>query len=160
MVRERTISGTTLVVAALVVTVAVTGISLLLGPALREDVRQVTSPRTLREPVATGSYGGRTWEAVGRYDGSANCVELRLDGQVLERACDAGDRMLSTAISPDGPIVAYGVAPETQTAVTVTLDDQSEVSVPTAAGDLGFPVSFWAVELPPGRRLLSADVAP
>ena len=155
---ERTISGRTLVAVALGVTVVVVLAGVLLGPPLREDVLQLDVPRTLREPIAAGQHDGRAWEAVGRYDGSANCVELRYGSRTLHRACDTGDRAASRQLAADGPTVAYGVAPETQTSVTVTLDDGSDIVTPAAAGDLGFPVAFWAVELPPGRAMRSVDV--
>lgn len=155
---ERTLSGRALVIGAAVVTVLVVAGGVFLGPPLREEVRQLDVPRTLREPVATGEYRGEVWEAVGRYDGTANCVELRLQAETLHRACDTGDRAAARQLPPDGPIVAYGVAPEGQPSVTVTLDNGEEVVTPAVAGDLGFPVGFWAVELPAGRSLQSVDL--
>lgn len=147
-------------VGGLIVTALVVAGGVVLGPPLREDVRQTDVPRTLREPVAAGQHDGQVWEAVGRYDGAANCVELRFGGETLHRACDAGDRVASRQLPPDGPAIAYGVAPDDQTDVTVVLDDGEEITTATVAGDLGFPVSFWAVELPVGRRLRGADVGP
>lgn len=149
--RERTVSGRGLVLWALVVAIAVTGASVVFGPALREDVRQEQSPRTLREPIATGAFNGAVWEAVGRYDGTANCVELRFTADVLGRACDVGEQPQRTTRLPDGgPTIAYGIAPETATRHTVHLDNDTTVSAPVKAGELGFPVGFWAVELPAG----------
>ena len=156
-VQERSVSGAALVVGSLLVIFVIVGAGMVFGPALRQDVRQTQVPRTLREPVASGRYDGQVWEAIGRFDGTANCVELRFRGETLDRACDVGDRVVNGQIPPDGPIVAYGVAPEDQAVVAVTLDDGSLVEAPTAAGDLGFPVSFWAVELPEGRQMRSAD---
>ena len=147
-----------MVVAGLVVTVLVVLSALVLGPALREDVRQLDAPRTLREPIASGEYDGGVWEAVGRYDGSANCVELRYEAETLHRACDVGDQAATRRIGADGPTIAYGVVPEEQPSVTVTLDDGQELVTPAVAGELGFPVGFWAVELPPGRSMRSVDV--
>ena len=156
-VRERTISGRRLVGWGLGITLLVVLAGVFLGPPLREDVRQTQVPRTLREPIADGIYQGQIWEVVGRYDGTGNCAELRYRGETLHRACDIGDQVANRQIPPDGPVVAYGVAPEEQSAVTLTLDDGATLEVPTAAGDLGFPVAFWAVELPAGRRLQAAD---
>jgi hypothetical protein len=153
----RTISGRTLVTLGLLVAALVVLGGVLLGPPLREDVLQLDVPRTLREPIASGRYQGQVWEAVGRYDGTANCVELRYRSSTLHRACDVGDRVASRRVGPGGPTIAYGVAPETQSSVTVTLDDGSQITTPAVAGDLGFPVAFWAVELPPGRALRAAD---
>ena len=155
---ERTISGRALVGFALLVTVLVVLGGLFLGPPLREDVRQLDVPRTLREPIASGQHQGEVWEAVGRYDGAANCVELRYGSETLHRACDVGDRVASRDLGDGGPTIAYGVAPETQSTVTVLLDDGERLEAPTVAGDLGFPVSFWAVELPEGRAMRAADV--
>lgn len=157
-VAERTISGRALVIGAIVLTVLVVLGGVFLGPPLREDVRQLDVPRTLREPVATGQHQGQVWEAVARYDGAANCVELRYGSETLHSACDVGDPVAARQIPPNGPTVAYGVAPETQPSVTVTMDNGTQVVAPTTAGDLGFPVGFWAVELPPGRSLRSVDV--
>lgn len=150
--RERTVSGRALVVAGLVVTLLVTAASLLFGPGLREEVRQEQRPRTLREPVAAGEHAGQAWEAVGRYDGTANCVELRYEAQVLGRACDAGDPQRATELPDGGPTIAYGVAPEDQSVYALPLDNGEELSVPVQAGELGFPVGFWATELPDGAR--------
>lgn len=156
--RERTVSGRALVVGGLLVAALVTGASIVFGPALREDVRQEQSPRTLREPIATGTHGGDVWEAIGRYDGTANCVELRFRTRVLGRACDAGEEPLRTTTLPDGgPAIAYGIAAETATETTLELDDGSTVSTPVRAGDLGFPVGFWAVQLPPGTQVQAAE---
>lgn len=149
----RTVSGRALVVVAVLLVSGVVSAGVLLGPQLREDVRQEQQPRTLREPVAAGEHGGQAWEAVGRYDGEANCVELRYLGEVLGRACDTGPTLTQTRIPPDGPVVAYGVVDETQTSVSLTLDDGAVVQAPAEAGDLGFPVSFWAAQLPAGRRV-------
>lgn len=151
---ERTISGRSLVVWGLAVAVVVTAISIVFGPGLREQVRQEQGPRTLREPVATGTYEGQVWEAVGRFDGTANCVELRYLGDVLGRACDAGEPpQTTTALADDGPQVAYGIAAEDAAQVTLTLDDGATVTAPVRAGELGFPVGFWAAELPPGASV-------
>lgn len=152
-VDERGISGRWIVGAGLAVAVIVTIAAVVLGPPLREQVRQEQQPRTLREPVASGTHLGDVWEAVARYDGSANCVELRFRGEVLDRACDAGPRRTQTSLPDDGPVVAYGVAAEEVTSVEVPLDDGSVVTAPAVGGDLGFPVSFWALELPDGNGL-------
>jgi hypothetical protein len=155
---ERTISGRALVVAGMTVTVLVVLGGVFLGPPLRDDVRQLDVPRTLREPIATGQHQGQVWEAVGRYDGAANCVELRYQSETVHRACDTGDRAASRRLGPDGPTIAYGVAPETQPRATVTLDNGEQIVTPVVAGDLGFPVGFWAVELPSGRGMRTVDV--
>ena len=152
-VGERSVSGRTLVIAALVVMAAVTATSVVFGPGLREQVRQEQRPRTLREPIASGTHEGQIWEAVGHYDGTANCVELRYRGDVLGKACDAGPRVTATALPSGGPTIAYGVAPESATQHDVRLDDGTSVTTSVTAGDLGFPVGFWAVELPPGATL-------
>lgn len=150
---ERTVSGRTLVVVGLVVAVLVTAASLIWGPGLREDVRQEQDPRTLREPVATGLHAGQPWEAVGRYDGTSNCVELRYLAEILDRACDTGPTQLATSLPDGGPTIAYGVAPEEESTFAVRLADGEELSAPVVAGELGFPVGFWAVELPAGAEL-------
>ena len=151
---ERSVSGRTLVVVALVVILLVTAFSAIFGPALREQVRNEQRPRTLREPIASGEYNGQIWEAVGHFDGTANCVELRYLGKVLDRACDTGAQpVLATALAGSGPTVAYGIAPEDADTYEVQLDNGDEISVPVMAGDLGFPVGFWAVQLPAGTAL-------
>ena len=154
---ERTISGRMLVVVGLIVAAVVTLASIVWGPALREEVRQEDSPRTLREPIASGEYQGQVWEAVGRFNGQANCVELRYRGAVVDSACDDQPQSKQTQLPPEGPVIAYGVAAEDRSSVTVTLDDDTSVQAPAVAGELGFPVSFWAVELPPGRSVQQAD---
>ena len=151
---ERSVSGRKLVVGALIVIVAVTAVSVIFGPALRERVRDEQRPRTLREPVATGEHQGQVWEAVGRYDGEANCVELRYAGETLDRACDTGaPTMTATTLPNGGPTVAYGVAPDGTDDFDVPLGSGEDLNVPVAAGDLGFPVGFWAVQLPSGETL-------
>ena len=150
---ERTVSGRTLVVVGLVVTVLVTAASLIFGPGLRDEVRQTTAPRTLREPIATGLHAGRPWEAVGRYDGSANCVELRYLAEILDRACDTGPVQNATTLADNGPTIAYGIAPEDASTFDVELTGGESISAPVIAGELGFPVGFWAVELPEGAEL-------
>lgn len=151
---ERSVSGRKLVVGALIVIVAVTAVSVVFGPALRERVRDEQRPRTLRDPVASGQHEGQVWEAVGRYDGEANCVELRYAGETLDRACDAGaPRMTATTLPDGGPTVAYGVAPDGTDDFDVPLAGGDDLTVPVAAGDLGFPVGFWAVVLPSGETL-------
>lgn len=147
---ERSVSGRALVVSGLVVAALITAAAVVLGPPLREDVRQEERPRTLREPVAAGEHGGETWEAVARYDGTANCVELRYRGEVLGRACDVGPTEASTTLPADGPTIAYGVADETAARTEVVLSDGSTARTDVVAGDLGFPVGFWALQLPPG----------
>lgn len=150
---ERTVSGRTLVVVGLAVTVLVTAASLILGPGLRDDVRQEQDPRTLREPVATGLHAGQPWEAVGRFDGTSNCVELRYLAEIVDRACDTGPVAQVTTLPDGGPTIAYGVAPEDATTFAVELAGGEEMSAPVVAGELGFPVGFWAVELPAGAEL-------
>ena len=151
---ERSVSGRKLVTVALVVIVLVTAASAVFGPALRDRVRDEQRPRTLREPIATGEHQGQVWEAVGRFDGEANCVELRYAGEVLDRACDAGaPRMRATKLADGGPTVAYGVAPDGAEDYDVPLAGGDTVNVPVAAGDLGFPVGFWATLLPEGTSL-------
>ena len=151
---ERIVSGRKLVLGALIVTVLVTAVSLIFGPALRERVRNEQGPRTLRDPVATGEHEGQVWEAVGRFDGEANCVELRYAGKVLDRACDKGaPTMTATALPNGGPTVVYGVAPDNAEDFDVPLAGGEELNVPVAAGDLGFPVGFWAALLPEGAEL-------
>ncbi len=152
--RERTVSGRGLVIVGLVVALLVTGASIVFGPGLREDVRQEQSPRTLREPIASGTHQGDAWEAVGRYDGEANCVELRFRSDVLGRACDTGDpNQRTTQLPGDGPTVAYGVASEDATRITLKLDDGTSVTAPVVAGELGFPVGFYGVNLPEGTAV-------
>lgn len=151
---ERSVSGRKLVLGALIVVVLVTAVSVVFGPALRDRVRDEQRPRTLREPIAAGQHEGQVWEAVGRYDGEANCVELRYAGQTLDRACDTGaQRMVATTLPNGGPTVAYGVAPDNTEDFDVPLEGGEELNVPVAAGDLGFPVGFWAVLLPSGETL-------
>lgn len=152
---ERTVSGRLLIVVGLTVTALVTAASVVWGPGLRDQVRQEQSPRTLREPIATGSYAGGVWEAVGRFDGRANCVELRLGSDILDRACDQGPAVKSTALPDGGPTVAYGVAPEDATQIDVPLTNGEQVTAEVVAGELGFPVSFWAVEIPAGTKAVS-----
>lgn len=154
---EPTVSGRKLVTIGLAVTAVVIAAGLIWGPSLREQVRQETGPRTLREPVASGTYEGQVWEAVGRYDGTGNCVELRYKDQVVDRACDIGPTQAQSKLPPEGPVVVYGVAAEEQTSVTLVLDDGTEVEAPAVAGDLGFPVSFWATALPDGRHVDRTD---
>lgn len=150
---ERTVAGRTLVVVGLIVALVVTAASILFGPALRDQVRQEQAPRTLREPVATGLHQGQPWEAVGRFDGVANCVQLRYLSKILDQACDTGPRQLVTTLPDDGPTIAYGVAPETERSHRVALDNGDVVEAPVTAGDLGFPVGFWATEIPAGTTL-------
>jgi hypothetical protein len=150
---ERTVSGRSLVVAGLVVVALVTAASFVLGPGLRNEVRQSQDPRTLREPIAEGMHQGQPWEAVGRFDGTANCVELRYLGKILDRACDSGPATVTTAVPRGGPTVAYGTTDDEAATHTVSLDNGEQLDVPVKAGDLGFPVGFWAVELPAGTGL-------
>jgi hypothetical protein len=155
---ERTFSGTLLVVIGLVFTVLVVGTGLVFGPSLRDQVRQETRPRTLREPIAEGrTRNGESWEAVARYDGTDNCVELRLGDDVLDRACDepGGEPVRDITVTqvPDGPAVGYGVADEGVPAVNVVLEAGTTITVPVKAGELGFPVGFWAAELPGDERI-------
>src|SRR5688572_19544718 len=148
---ERTVSGRALVVAGLIVAVLTTAVAVVFGPALRDAVRQEQSPRTLREPVAIGSAGGTAWEAVGRFDGTANCVELRANNEILDRACDTGPTVQTTELG--GRTIAYGVAAEDATEKALALDNGDEITVAVHAGELGFPVGFWAVQLPEARTL-------
>lgn len=158
--QESTVSGRVLVIVGVVVAVMTVVASFAWGPGLREEVRQSTQPRTLREPIASGRHDGQIWEAVGRYDGEANCIELRFRSEVLDRACDRANPLQQTPLPADGPVVAYGVAGERQPSVTVTLDDGTSLQTPTRAGDLGFPVSFWGLELPPGTTVTTTDAQP
>ena len=148
---ERSVSGRAIVVVGLVMAAIVTATAILFGPGLREEVRQEQRPRTLREPVAAGTAGGEVWEAVGRYDGTANCVELRHGGDTIDRACDTGPELRSTTL--DDVTVVYGIAPESAPDQTLQLDNGETVVTPVVAGELGFPVGFWAVELPEGTTL-------
>ena len=152
---ERTVSGATLVVVGLVVAVIVTMSAIAFGPGLREEVRQEQAPRTLREPIATGTAGGEVWEAVGRYDGTANCVELRHGGETIDRACDTGPKLQTTTL--DEVTVVYGVAPESTPEKNLLLDNGETVVTPVVAGELGFPVGFWAVELPEGTTVVGTQ---
>lgn len=151
---ERSISGRALVVGALVIVLIITAAAVIFGPALRDAVRQEQHPRTLREPIAAGQHDGQVWEAVGHFDGTANCVELRFRGDVLDRACDTGTADVAATALPDGgPTVAYGIAAEDAAQQQVELDSGEVITTPVVAGDLGFPVGFWAVKLPEGAAL-------
>jgi hypothetical protein len=150
---ERTVSGRSLITWLMALVVAMTGAALVLGPGLRERVLQEERPRTLREPIATGMYDGHPWEATGHFDGSANCVELRYRAEVLGSACDTGPEVTTSRVGADGPTVAYGIAPETATRVAVDLDNGDAVRAAVKAGDLGFPVGLWAVEVPEGAQV-------
>lgn len=151
---ERSVSGRALVITGLVVVAIVTAVGAVFGPGLRQQVLQEDRPRTLREPVAAGEHNGQVWEVVGRYDGAANCAQLRFDGEDLDRACDTGAPAVTATTLPDGgPTIAYGIAAEDASEHTVVLNDGEEISAPVVAGDLGFPVGFWAVELPDGAGL-------
>ncbi|MGH3665311.1 MAG: hypothetical protein ACRDU8_04350, partial [Egibacteraceae bacterium] len=115
--RERTLSGRALVIGGAVVMLAFLVVALTMGPGLRQDVLQETHPRTLREPIATGEAARGTWEAVVRYDGTANCVEVRYLEQVFDRACDTagGEGPLldaGSATLPGSKPIVYGVAAE------------------------------------------------
>ncbi|MPZ73402.1 MAG: hypothetical protein GEU74_09250 [Nitriliruptorales bacterium] len=157
---ERTVSGRGLIIVGLVVIAAVTVAGVVLGPGLREQVRQEQRPRTLREPVAAGSYAGHPWEAIGHYDGTKNCVELRYRGVELGQACDTGPPVQSTRVGADGPVVAYGTAPETSSEMAVSLDNGELVRAPVKAGDLGFPVGLWAAEIPGDAAVVATEPAP
>ncbi|HVM18406.1 MAG TPA: hypothetical protein VM307_00435 [Egibacteraceae bacterium] len=150
---DRTVSGRALVIAAAAVVVAVTAASQIFGPDLREQVLQEQQPRTLREPIATGRHDGQVWEAIARFDGTANCVELRYRAEVLDRACDTGPPRQTTRIPAGGPAVVYGTADEDADHVVLQLADGQQLDVPVRAGELGFPVGFWATELPAGAEL-------
>lgn len=160
---ERTISGNWLVIVGLVVTTVFVFGSTVLGPVLREDVQQLTSPRTLREPIETGeTAAGQTWEAVAHFDGKANCLELRYGGKILDRACDDTDagkpvRDITATHVPDGPVVAYGLAAEGVESVDVVIEAGTTISVPVKAAELGFPVGFWATALPEGESLYNVE---
>ncbi|MDP9406187.1 MAG: hypothetical protein M3O86_06240 [Actinomycetota bacterium] len=156
-VGERSVSGRALIVVSLVVVALFMGAGVVLGPGLREQVRQETRPRTLREPIATGTVAGATWEAVARFDGAANCVELRLRAEVLGRACDAGaPAFTTTRLTDGGPGVAYGVTDEAARRVALDLDSGARLTAPVRAGELGFPVGFWATTLPAGATVVGA----
>ena len=146
-------SGRTLVIASLAFVAVIIAVSALFGPQLREAVLQEQRPRTLREPIATGLHDGQPWEAIGHFDGVSNCVELQYRAKTLGRACDGDDRVTVTTLPQDGPTVAYGVAAEDWAGVTLTLDDGEDVAAAAKAGELGFPVSFWATEIPAGRAV-------
>ena len=156
---ERTISGRSLTLWLLALVLAITGAAFVLGPGLRERVLQEERPRTLREPIATGMYAGHPWEAIGHFDGTANCVELRYRAEVLGSACDTGEQIQTTPVAEDGPTVAYGIAAETATMVELVLDSGETVSAPVEAGDLGFPVGLWATEIPDGATVVEANPA-
>ena len=153
---ERTVSGRTLVAGAGVLLAILLLIEVLFGPTLVDQVRQEQRPRTLREPVAAGEVAGQPWEAVGRFDGTANCVELRYGEAVLDRACTPGGQgedgvgAVMTTTVPEGPTVVYGTAGEDLPAVEVRLDDGTTLQARVQAGDLGFPVGFWALPVPDG----------
>ena len=149
----RSVSGRTLVIGSLAFVAVVIAVSVLFGPQLREAVLQEQRPRTLREPIATGLHEGQPWEAIGHYDGTANCVELRFRAKTLGKACDGDDRVSVTTLPDGGPTVAFGVADETWTQVTLTLDDGEDLVTQAKAGELGFPVSFWAAEIPQGSTV-------
>jgi hypothetical protein len=150
---ERSVSGRTLVIGSLAVVAVIIAISALFGPQLRSAVLQEQRPRTLREPIATDEHNGQPWEAIGHFDGTANCVELRYRGETLGKACDAGDPVVVTVLPDDGPTVAYGTAAEEWTRVRLVLDDGEELVAEAKAGELGFPVSFWALEIPAHRTV-------
>ena len=154
---ERTVSGRWMIVWLLALVTVVTAAAVALGPGLRERVLQEERPRTLREPIATGMYDGHPWEAGGRYDGTANCVELRYRSDVLGRACDTGPALQTTRVGSDGPTVAYGTAAETATRMRLTLDDGRTVDAAVGAGDLGFPVGLWAAEVPAGSTVVETQ---
>lgn len=155
--RERSVSGRALVVAGLALVALLLLATAVFGPMLQRQVRQETRPRTLREPIADGRVAGETWEAVARFDGNANCVELRLGSAVVDRACGAvaGGAVQDTQVTTleGDATVAYGVAAEDVAAVRLQLAGGGRLSAPVKAAELGFPVGFWAVELGSGARL-------
>lgn len=156
IVPERNVSGRFFVGIFIALAVVLGGAAMFARP-FQEAVLQETRPRTLREPIGEGAG----WQAIGRFDGEANCVELRVGERLLDRACTppnrpVGDREVdATKVTrvPDGTVVAYGTASEQLGAVNVVLEAGTTITVPVKAGELGFPVGFWAVALPDGARL-------
>jgi len=155
--RERTVSGRALIMGAGLLVGVLVGVQALFGPGLVDQVRQEQRPRTLREPIAAGQVAGQPWEAVARYDGTANCVELRYRDATLDSACspagqgeDGVGQVQTTTVPEGGPTVVYGTAGEQLPEVEVRLDDGTTLRTPVRAGNLGFPVGFWAVPVPEG----------
>ncbi len=164
-VEARTVSGRTVVVWGLALTAVVVIGGAVAGPPLRDRVRQEQRPRTLREPIATGTLAGSVWEAVVHFDGADNCVELRYREQVVDRSCaepDAGRPLQDVRIaSPgEGVQVVMGVTAETVPRVRVEPRGARAIELAVEAADLGFPVGFFATELPAGGdvdRVVAVD---
>jgi hypothetical protein len=57
---------------------------------------------------------------------------------------------MTTTVPEGGPTVVYGTAGEDLPAVEVRLDDGTTLQARVQAGDLGFPVGFWALPVPDG----------
>ncbi len=153
----RTLSGRALVVVGVAAAVVFGVGGAAVAPALQERVRQEQHPRTLREPIDSGTLDGQVWEAVARFDGSDNCVELRYRAEVVERACAAADTgeplqgVRGVALGDD-LVVLIGVAAESVGEVVVEPTAGAPVTAPVRADELGFPVGFFATELPAGTK--------
>jgi hypothetical protein len=63
----------------------------------------------------------------------------------------------TTRVAGDGPTVAYGIAEESARRVSLTLDTGDTVEARVGAGDLGFPVGLWAVEVPHGTTVVETE---
>ncbi len=159
-------SGRALIIGAGLLVGVLVLIQALFGPSLVNQVRQEQRPRTLREPIAAGEAAGQPWEAVARFDGIANCVELRYRDTALDSACtpagqgeDGVGQVQTTTVPEGGPTVVYGTAGEGLPSVEVRLDDGTTLRTPVQAGDLGFPVGFWAVPVPDGAGVRAVTTA-
>jgi hypothetical protein len=171
-------TGTILVLVGVVLVAAYTAAQVAFGPALRQQVLEQRSPRTLREPVGTGEAGGYAWEAIGRFDGARDCVTVRFAGAASPPACqgeEVGAAVQSVALYPLGeglPTVVYGAVSKITERVRVSLAGPTMIDTVPSGSQFGFTVDLYGVAVPPdatvervvaldaGGRELGAEAVP
>jgi hypothetical protein len=153
---RRTFSGTAFVIACVLAVFAFVAFLVYVSPILLARTLE-SAPPPAPAVVADGLAGGERW--------TATAIELAPEEPCLEVAAGSVSSVVCTqprggavraveglVVGPES-VVLHGIVDPRTTAVRLSFAGAPAVDVEPSYVDFGFPLGFFALELPPGARL-------
>lgn len=154
--RGRSFSGTAFVVACALAAVAFVAFLVLVSPVLLARTQAAAPP-----PAPQQVGAGQQWTATAvEADPDEACLELRGRRAEPARLCTGprGEAVRAAGVVRAGPArVAYGIVDARTTTVRLDFGPAGSARAAPAYVDFGFPLGFFAVELPAGADLAGVE---